>query len=109
MKAFLIALTILTLLVCGVTVSDVYLSDVCSDVIRITDRGTKESAEAALEKFDKNELLLKNSVDNGYVIEARISLESLIAAYELEDEYEIERYKKDIRIRVKRVQKALFI
>ena len=109
MKAFLVALTVLVITVCAVTLNDVYLSDVCSDIIKITDTGTRESAEAALEKFDKNELLLKNSVDNGYVIEARISLESLIAAYDLEDEYEIERYIKDIRIRVTRVKKALFI
>jgi hypothetical protein len=102
----LIALTILTLLVCGVTVSDMYLHDVCEQIIKKTESGYPSDA---LEIFKENELLLKNSVDNGYVIEARISLESLIAAYELEDEYEIERYKKDIRIRVKRVQKALFI
>ena len=45
MKAFFVALTVLVLTVCAATVNDVYLSEVCSDVIRITDTGKKESAE----------------------------------------------------------------
>ena len=106
MKAFFIALTVLTLLICGVVVNDVYCSDVCNDVIKMTENG---SYEEALEIFKRNEQLLKLSVDNGYVVEARVSLESLFDAYEHNDDYEIARYTSDSCVRIERIRKSLFI
>ncbi len=109
MKAFVIALIVLILTVGLCTANDIYCHYVCDKITESTDIETKEGAQRALDEFKRNEFLFKCSVDMGYVIEARVSLESLISAYELEDEYEISRYIRDIDIRVNRIKKALFI
>ena len=109
MKAFIIAVTVLVLTFGLCTANDLYCQRVCEEITdNITER-TPEGAENALNIFKRNELLLKCSVDNGYVTETRVSLESLIAAYQLNDEYEITRYIYDISIRTNRIKKALFI
>ena len=109
MKSFIAASIVFLLLIGGVTVNDVYCHTACDQIIKSAEQKNIESAQNALDKFKRNEFLLKCSVDNGYVIEARVSLESLISAYEEKDEYEISRYIRDIQIRVERIQKALFI
>ncbi len=108
MKSFIAATVVFFLTLGAVTVNDVYCHTACDQIIGNAEQKNIESAQNALDKFKRNEFLFKCSVDNGYVIEARVSLESLISAYEEEDEYEISRYIRDIRIRVKRIQKALF-
>lgn len=109
MKAFVFALVIFILTLGLCTVNDIYCHSVCENINTNVASKTEKGASDALAEFKRNEFLLKCSVDNGYVIEARVSLESLISAYELQDEYEISRYIRDIDVRINRIQKALFI
>ena len=109
MKAFVFALVILVLTIGLCTANDLYCHSVCDDITAGVLSNTEEGASAALEKFRKNEFLLKCSVDNGYVIEAKVSLESLIAAYAHSDGYEIQRYVYDTDVRVERIRKSLYI
>lgn len=109
MKAFIIALIVFVLTVGLCTANDIYCHNVCNDITNSVNLGTEEGARQALSKFKRHEFMLKCSVDVGYVVEARVSLESLISAYELQDEYEISRYIRDMDVRVNRLKKALFI
>jgi hypothetical protein len=109
MKAFVIAIIILTLLVFGCIANDVYCHSVCKDITYAVQNEGGVGAKKALDTFRKNEFLLKCSVDNGYVSEARVSLESLAVAYGLQDRYEIQRYTADSIIRVNRIKTSLFI
>ena len=109
MKTFIAACAVFAIML-GVTVtSDVYCYKICKSIEQNVESGTAESSEKALKVFKRNEFLLKISVDNGYVVEAKVSLESLVAAYECNDEYEITRYVKDAALRIERVRRALII
>lgn len=109
MKAFIAACIVFLLMLGTAVTNDVYCHNVCESIERNVCEGSAESAAKALSVFRKNELLLKLSVDNGYVSEASVSLESLIAAHECNDEYEIKRYTRDTALRVERVRRSLFI
>ena len=109
MKAFIFALSVLLLTLSLTLLCDLYCISVCETVDEAVKTEGFPGAKKALDDFRRHEFLLKLAVDNGYVTEARISLESLISAYECEDEYEISRYKRDIAVRVTRVKKALVI
>ena len=109
MKSFVAALIVFLLLFGGVLTNDIYCHACCDKIIEGAEQKNIESAQNALDKFKRNEFLFKCSVDNGYVVEARISLESLISAYEENDEYEISRYIRDIRVRMERIRKALYL
>ncbi len=109
MKAFVIAIITLTLLVSGCIANDAYCHSVCKDITYAVQNEGDVGAKKALDTFRKNEFLFKCSVDNGYVNEARVSLESLTVAYDLQDTYEIQRYAADSIIRVNRIKTSLFI
>ncbi len=109
MRAFIAALITFSLAVGACIVNDVYCRGVCEDITKTVLKNTPEAAADALSTFKRNEFIFKNSVDAGYVVETRVSLESLISAYELNDEYEISRYIRDITVRTDRIKKSLFI
>ena len=109
MKAFVFALVIFMLTLGLCTVNDIYCHSVCENINTNVASKTEKGASDALAEFKRNEFLLNCSVDNGYVNEARVSLESLIVAYALQDEYEIKRYSADCIVRVNRIKTALFI
>ena len=109
MKAFIVALAVFVLLAAVCIANDIYCHKICQSIIENVSKNSPKSAEKALQIFRQNELLLKSSVDAGYIVEARVSLESLISAYECNDEYEISRYIRDIGIRTERIKKSLFI
>lgn len=109
MKAFLVAVICFSLLISGCIINDIYCNGVCEKVVDILENEGDVGAKKALDVFKSNEFLLKCSVDNGYVNEARVSLESLTVAYACEDDYEIKRYLADCIVRVNRVKTSLFI
>ena len=109
MKAFIIACAVLVLTVALCITNDVYFSDVCRSIEQQVEEGGSEGAKKALNDFERHEFMLKLSVDNGYVSEAKVSLCSLVAAYEHNDGYEIDRYIYDTSIRVKRIRRSLII
>ncbi len=109
MKAFIVALIAFTLTMGICIANDIYCHSVCEDITEAVAENTPQSARKALKKFKENEFVFKSSVDAGYVVEARVSLESLISAYELDDKYEINRYIRDITVRTDRIKKSLFI
>jgi len=109
MKAFIAALSVLIVTLGVTVVNDIYCHRVCQSIERSVENGGAAGAEEALRELKNNEFLLKLSVDNGYVSEARVSLESLVAAYECNDEYETTRYIRDSALRVERVRRALII
>lgn len=109
MKAFTCALAIL-LLTLGIAIAnDVYCNSVCIDIEDEISSKNEQSARKALDEFERNEFILKLSVDNGYVSEAEVSLRSLVSAYEHNDSYEISRYIADTLVRIRRVRRALLI
>ena len=109
MKSFIIALIVLLLTFGLCTANDIYCHHVCESITETVSKNTPQNAQKALNEFKRNEFLLKNSVDTGYIVETRVSLESLISAYELNDEYEISRYIRDVTIHTERIKKSLFI
>lgn len=109
MKAFVIAIITLTLLASGCIANDVLCHSICDGITLAVQNEGQAGAKKALDTFRKNEFLLNCSVDNGYVNEARVSLESLAVAYGCDDPYEIQRYVADSIIRVNRIKTALFI
>ena len=109
MKAFIIALTVLLLTVGGCIFNDLYCHAVCEDITENVAQESAEGAKKALDIFKRNDFLLSCSVDTGYLSEARVSLESLLAAHECNDEYEIKRYVYDVTVRTNRIKRALFI
>ena len=109
MRAFIVAIIVLAVTLGCAVASDLYCRDVCMDIERAVRDGGEAGAKNALEKFGRNEFLLKLSVDNGYVSEAEVSLRSLNVAYEHNDAYETARYLDDTLVRVRRVRYALII
>ena len=92
MKTFIGACIALILTVALCVTNDVYFSGICRDIGRQVEQGGEEGAKKALKEFERHEFMLKLSVDNGYVSEAKVSLSSLVAAYGHDDAYEIDRY-----------------
>lgn len=109
MKAFTSATVTLILLIGLCTANDAVCYRACVRVEDAVKSGEAESAAEALAEFKRVEWLFGLSVDTGYVSEARVSLESLIAAHRHGDSYETERYIRDTCQRVRRIRRSLFI
>ena len=109
MKAFIAALAVFALTLGACIASDICCHRSCEMIEGAVVGEGAEGAAKALSEFKSKEWLFKLSVDNGYVTEARVSLESLIAAYKCEDSYETVGYIRDTALRVERVRRSLFI
>lgn len=109
MKAFTIATVTLILLIGICAVSDAVCYRSCASIENAVKDGGAEAAAEALADFKEREWLLGLSVDAGYINEARVSLESLIAAHRHGDAYETERYIRDACQRIRRIRRSLFI
>ena len=81
MKMFIFATVFLALLLSCCILNDVYCHSVCQSIENAVQNGGYEGAKKAANTFKRNEFLLKCSVDNGYINEAEVSLESLVVAY----------------------------
>ena len=109
MKAFITACVVLTLTLTLTVINDVYYTSVCKEIESTMKSDGYEGATEALKTFKRHEFLLNLSVDNGYVNEAKVSIESLVSAYECDDKYEISRYIKDSSIRMERIRRSLIL
>lgn len=109
MKAFIAATAVLCVTFFGALANDFYCRSTCLEIERSITENGENGAKIALEKFERNEFLLKMSVDNGYVSEAEVSLRSLNTAYAHKDGYESARYLEDALVRIRRVRRALII
>lgn len=109
MKAFISAAVTLILLIGLCVTSDAVCYRACVSIEDAVKSGAADGAAEALSEFKAREWLLGLSVDAGYINEARVSLESLIAAHRHGDAYEAERYIRDTCQRVRRIRRSLFI